>query len=96
MGVIGPNGAGKTTLFNMVTGFYTPDTGSMTFDGHNIAGLKPNALTRLGMSRTFQSVRLFDNMTVLENAMVGRHTRTKAGFWGALFRAGEQSEEEKT
>ncbi len=84
VGVIGPNGAGKTTLFNVVTGFYTPDSGTMTFDGHNIAGLKPNALTRLGMARTFQSVRLFDAMTVLENAMVGRHTRTRAGVWGAL------------
>ena len=84
VGVIGPNGAGKTTLFNVVTGFYTPDAGSMIFDGHNISGLKPNALTRLGMARTFQSVRLFDNMTVLENAMVGRHTRTSAGVWGAL------------
>ncbi len=87
VGVIGPNGAGKTTLFNVVTGFYTPDEGTMIFDGHNISGLKPNALTRLGMARTFQSVRLFDAMTVLENAMVGRHTRTKAGVWGALSRS---------
>ena len=71
VGVIGPNGAGKTTLFNVVTGFYAPDEGTMTFDGNNIAGHKPNALTRLGMARTFQSVRLFNAMTVLENAMVG-------------------------
>ncbi len=95
VGVIGPNGAGKTTLFNVVTGFYTPDSGTMTFDGHNISGLKPNALTRLGMARTFQSVRLFDAMTVIENAMVGRHTRTKAGVWGALTRNKKTSQEEQ-
>ena len=87
VGVIGPNGAGKTTLFNIVTGFYAPDEGTMTFDGNNIAGHKPNALTRLGMARTFQSVRLFNAMTVLENAMVGQHTRTKTGLWGALTKS---------
>jgi branched-chain amino acid transport system ATP-binding protein len=96
VGVIGPNGAGKTTLFNIVTGFYAPDEGTMTFEGRNISGLKPNALTRLGMARTFQSVRLFDAMTVLENAMVGQHTRTKAGIWGALSRTkGTRAEEER-
>jgi branched-chain amino acid transport system ATP-binding protein len=94
VGVIGPNGAGKTTLFNIVTGFYTPDEGTMTFDGRNIAGLKPNALTRLGMARTFQSVRLFNAMTVLENAMVGQHTRSKAGLWGALTRSRRVTDEE--
>ena len=94
VGVIGPNGAGKTTLFNIVTGFYSPDEGTMTFNGHNIVGLKPNALTRLGMARTFQSVRLFNAMTVLENAMVGQHTRTKAGVWGALVRSKRVKAEE--
>jgi ABC-type branched-subunit amino acid transport system ATPase component len=95
VGVIGPNGAGKTTLFNIVTGFYAPDEGTMTFDGHNIAGLKPNALTRLGMARTFQSIRLFNAMTVLENAMVGQHTRTRAGLFGALTQSKRVREEEE-
>ncbi|HYH28404.1 MAG TPA: ABC transporter ATP-binding protein [Actinomycetota bacterium] len=85
VGVIGPNGAGKTTLFNVVTGFYDADEGEMRFDGHRLNGLKPNAITKLGIARTFQSVRLFPNMTVLENAMVGQHPRTKSGIVGAIF-----------
>jgi ABC-type branched-subunit amino acid transport system ATPase component len=96
VGVIGPNGAGKTTLFNIVTGFYAPDTGRIHFNGHDITGLKPNQITHLGISRTFQAVRLFAAMTVLENAMVGQHTRGKAGFSGALFMGrGTHAEEEK-
>jgi ABC-type branched-subunit amino acid transport system ATPase component len=85
VGVIGPNGAGKTTLFNIVTGFYDPDEGTIEFDGHNLAGLKPNQITRMGIARTFQAVRLFPNMTVLENAMVGQHSRTSSGVTGAVF-----------
>ena len=85
LSVIGPNGAGKTTLFNIVTGVHEPDSGSIRFDGHELVGLKPNQICRLGISRTFQTVRLFPNMTVLENAMVGQHCRTRSGVFGAIF-----------
>ncbi len=84
--VIGPNGAGKTTLFNMITGLYEPDGGDIVFEGQSVLGLKPNAITRLGIARTFQTVHLFPNMTVLENAMVGQHCRTRSGFVGAVLR----------
>ena len=83
--VIGPNGAGKTTLFNIVTGFYEPDRGEMLFDGHSLVGLKPNQITKLGIARTFQAVRLFPAMTVLENATVGQHCRTRSGIFGAVL-----------
>ena len=86
LSVIGPNGAGKTTLFNVVTGLYAPDSGSIVFDGHSLVGLKPNQVCGLGISRTFQTVRLFSNMTVLENAMVGQHCRTRSGVLGAVLR----------
>jgi branched-chain amino acid transport system ATP-binding protein len=86
LSVIGPNGAGKTTAFNLVTGLIEPDSGHILFEGQNIVGLKPNAITKLGISRTFQTVHLFPNMTVLENAMVGQHCRTKAGLFGAIFK----------
>ena len=84
--VIGPNGAGKTTLFNVVTGFNAPDRGEILFDGQRIDGLKPNQVTTVGIARTFQAVRLFPNMTVLENVMVGQHPRTRSGLAGAIFR----------
>ncbi|HEX6263019.1 MAG TPA: ABC transporter ATP-binding protein [Actinomycetota bacterium] len=84
--VIGPNGAGKTTLFNVVTGFYEADSGTIDFDGFNLLGLKPNRITALGIARTFQQIRLFPNLTVLENAMVGQHARTRSGAFGAIFR----------
>jgi branched-chain amino acid transport system ATP-binding protein len=95
VGVIGPNGAGKTTLFNIVTGFYEPDEGAIVFDGHNLVGLKPNQITRLGVARTFQAVRLFPNMTVLENAMVGQHARTRSGITGAVLRLPGTRQEER-
>jgi branched-chain amino acid transport system ATP-binding protein len=93
--VIGPNGAGKTTLFNMITGLYEPDGGDILFDGRSVIGLKPNQITRLGIARTFQTVHLFPNMTVLENAMVGQHSRTKSGLFGAVFRPPSTKREEE-
>ena len=85
-GVIGPNGAGKTTLFNVLTGLYRADSGTCMLDGVSLAGAKPHRVAELGMARTFQNIRLFLNMTALENVMVGRHVRTSSGVMGALFR----------
>jgi len=93
--VIGPNGAGKTTFFNLVTGMEEPDDGTITFLDQNIVGLRPNQILHLGMARTFQNVRLFPTMTVLENVMVGQHSRTKAGLLGAIFKTPSQRAEEK-
>ena len=84
--VIGPNGAGKSTVFNVITGLYPPDEGDVRFRGQSIVGFSPNRITRAGIARTFQTVHLFPNMTVLENAMVGQHSRSKAGVFGAIFR----------
>ncbi|HSM56089.1 MAG TPA: ABC transporter ATP-binding protein [Candidatus Sulfomarinibacteraceae bacterium] len=84
--VIGPNGAGKTTFFNTLTGMVAPDEGEIWYDGHNLVGLRPNQILDLGVARTFQNVRLFPNMTVRQNVMVGRHTRTKSGIISALLR----------
>jgi len=85
-GLIGPNGAGKTTLFNCITGLYTPSGGEIRLDGHSLNGLKPHAVARLGLARTFQNIRLFAHMSALENVMVGRHVRTQAGVLGAILR----------
>jgi branched-chain amino acid transport system ATP-binding protein len=85
-GLIGPNGAGKTTLFNVLTGLYRPDAGGITLKGRTVSGLKPNQVAALGVARTFQNIRLFANMTALENVMVGRHVRTRAGILGAVTR----------
>lgn len=93
-GLIGPNGAGKTTLFNLLTGLYTLSSGSVTLDGYSLAGRKPHEVARLGLARTFQNIRLFANMTALENVMVGRHVRTRAGVMGAIFRGPGTREEE--
>jgi len=95
--LIGPNGAGKTTLFNMLTGIYTPTQGSLTFKGKPVGGVKPHIIAKLGITRTFQNIRLFQNMTALENVMVGRHTRTGATAIGAVFRTPRfKTEEAKT
>ncbi len=83
--VIGPNGAGKTTFFNMISGMVTPTEGEIIFRGESLLGLDPNQVTARGISRTFQNVRLFANMTILENVMVAQHCRTKQGLWGALL-----------
>jgi branched-chain amino acid transport system ATP-binding protein len=94
--VIGPNGAGKSTMFNVVTGLYEPDDGDVLLKGQSIVGFAPNQITRLGIGRTFQTVHLFPNMTVLENAMVGQHCRTRSGVFGAVFRPpGTRREEER-
>ena len=85
-GLIGPNGAGKTTLFNLVSGALKPDTGGIRFDGVPIQGRPSHELVALGIARTFQNVELFGSMSVLENVLVGRHVRTRCGFWGALIR----------
>ena len=84
--IIGPNGAGKTTFFNVVSGMFMPDKGETLFKGQNIAGLSPDQITKIGVSRTFQNVRLFPNMTVLENVMVAQHCRTKKSVISTLFR----------
>jgi ABC-type branched-subunit amino acid transport system ATPase component len=84
-GLIGPNGAGKTSLFNVLTGIYTPDSGNFTFDEAPLDRLKPNEVAERGIARTFQNIRLFQNLSALENVMIGRHVRTRAGVFGAIF-----------
>ncbi|MGH8676495.1 MAG: ABC transporter ATP-binding protein [Burkholderiales bacterium] len=85
-GLIGPNGAGKTTLFNTLTGIYPTDRGAFVFDGRSLAGLAPDGVARAGIARTFQNIRLFANLSALENVMIGRHVRTSAGVIGAVLR----------
>jgi branched-chain amino acid transport system ATP-binding protein len=94
-GLIGPNGAGKTSLFNVLTGIYIPDGGEFMFDGATLAGLKPNDVAGRGIARTFQNIRLFGNLSALENVMIGRHVRTRAGVWGAISRNARTLEEER-
>ncbi|MCX8086279.1 MAG: ABC transporter ATP-binding protein [Rhodocyclaceae bacterium] len=93
-GLIGPNGAGKTTFFNVLTGLYAKDAGEILFEGRPLDLASPHAVAAAGIARTFQNIRLFGNMTALENVMVGRHVRTRAGVFGAIFRTRREREEE--
>ncbi len=94
-GLIGPNGAGKTSLFNVLTGIYEADAGTFLFDGAPLAGLKPHEVAARGIGRTFQNIRLFANLSALENVMIGRHVRTRAGVAGAIFRNARTRDEER-
>jgi len=94
--IIGPNGAGKSTVFNVITGLYPPDDGDVRLRGETVVGLAPNRITRAGIARTFQTVHLFANMTVLENAMVGQHCRSTAGVFGSILRTPRVRKEEET
>jgi branched-chain amino acid transport system ATP-binding protein len=93
-GLIGPNGAGKTTFFNVITGLYQPDTGTFELDGKPYSPSAPHAVAKAGIARTFQNIRLFGEMSALENVMVGRHVRTRQGVFGAIFRHKAAREEE--
>jgi len=94
-GLIGPNGAGKTTLFNVITGLYQPDTGTFELAGKRYSPSAPHEVARVGIARTFQNIRLFGEMTALENVMVGRHVRTRQGVFGAVFQHPAARREER-
>ncbi|HSH03904.1 MAG TPA: ABC transporter ATP-binding protein [Anaerolineae bacterium] len=93
--IIGPNGAGKTTFFNLISGFYPLDQGEILLEGERINGLRPDQVTAIGIARTFQNVRLFFNMTILENVLIGQHCRTQSGFFGAVFKTKSYREEQE-
>ncbi len=93
--VIGPNGAGKTTLFNCITGFYRPESGEILFEIHHLQGMLPNRITNLGISRTYQNIRLFNNLTAIENVLIGEHPRLHTGMLGSILRTPGMINEEK-
>jgi branched-chain amino acid transport system ATP-binding protein len=93
--IIGPNGAGKTTFFNMLTGLYRPSSGRITFDGRDVTRTRPDLITKAGVARTFQNIRLFGTMSALENVMVGEHARMKAGLFGSIIRTPRVRREER-
>ena len=95
VGLIGPNGAGKTTVFNMIAGYYTPTEGAIRFQGSSIAGQKANRITKAGIARTFQNIRLFSELSVIENVMIGYHCRIRSTFLGATLRFPLYRREEK-
>jgi len=95
LGLIGPNGAGKTTIFNVLTGVYQASNGDVLFNGKSILGQRPHEIFKNGIARTFQNIRLFTNMTAIENSMVARHCRSKKGVVGAIFRTPSQRAEER-
>ncbi len=94
-GIIGPNGAGKTTLFNIITGIYSPTSGRVFYEGKDITGFPPEKLARLSMVRTFQGIELFGQMTVLENVMVGLHTKSRSGIIASAFKLPGHLREER-
>jgi branched-chain amino acid transport system ATP-binding protein len=94
MSIIGPNGAGKTSLLNLISGFYSPDTGSIRFEGRDITNLRPSQVAALGIARTFQNIALFAGMTVLDNIMLGRHVRMKSGVFASIVYWGLAQREE--
>ncbi|MDR1536236.1 MAG: ABC transporter ATP-binding protein [Planctomycetota bacterium] len=96
VGLIGPNGAGKTTVFNLVTGAIPPDDGNIFFDGRNLAGLAPHQIVRLGLARTYQTIRLFPKISVLENVLCGCHCRMRSGVLSSFFRLPAQRREERS
>ncbi|NJR72340.1 MAG: ABC transporter ATP-binding protein [Gammaproteobacteria bacterium] len=94
VGLIGPNGAGKTTMFNLITGLYPHDEGEIIFNGAALQNATPDQIAAKGIARTFQNIRLFQNLTAIENVMIGRHVRTKAGVFSAMLRLPSQRREE--
>ena len=95
-GLIGPNGAGKTTFFNLISGVYKPDSGTITFDGKRIDGMKPYQINQAGIARTYQVINLFRKMSVLDNVLVGMHPQLKSGFFQSMLHVKKARAEEKT